>query len=98
MTHPAALVTDIASNSDTGTCLEVATGKVSTMYVVFPIDGELHVGIGAVSSYYQFEQPMANRLTDSQWRTMLGISADALGTASVPDAPEWTSTFQVRER
>ena len=68
------------------------------MYVVFPIDGELHVGIGAVSSYYQFEQPMANRLTDSQWRTMLGISADALGTASVPDAPEWTSTFQVRER
>lgn len=98
MTHPAALVTDIASNSDTGTCLEVATGKVSTMYVVFPIDGELHVGIGAVSSYYQFEQPMANRLTDSQWRTMLGISADALGTASVPDAPEWTSTFQMRER
>lgn len=98
MSHPAALVTDIA-NDGSGTCLEVATGRVSKIYVVYPIDGELHVGVGAVSSYYQFEQPVSDRLTDSEWRAMLGITSDGstTSTSSMPSAPEWTSSFQVSQ-
>jgi len=43
------------------------------------------VGAGPVFSYYEFKQPMENRLTDEVWREMLETKA--------PSEPEWTKSF-----
>ena len=59
------VVADVATAN--GYCLEEAIGYPSKIYVVFPIDGELHIAAGAVSTYYQFVQPASERLTDSEW-------------------------------
>lgn len=95
---PAAVVTDIATDPN-GSVLQVGTGILSKIYVVFPIDGELHIAVGVVSSFYQFEQPMASRLTDSEWRSMLGIGTyqDANSTA-MPEKPAWTKSFSCEIR
>lgn len=93
---PAAIVTDIATDPN-GSCLEVGTGNPSTIYVVVPIDGELHICVGAVYSFYQFEQPLAERLTDSEWRQMMGIAVKEDGTYNFDapvDAPEWTRSYR----
>ena len=91
---PAAVVVDVATDNDDGTVLELATGRVSTIYVLVPIDGELHLCAGGTFSYYEFDQPQSNRLTDSQWRETLGITGSSSGSTSVPDQPEWVNTFQ----
>jgi hypothetical protein len=70
--HPAALVADIATDPN-GSCLEVGTGSVDKIYVVVNVEGSLRIATGTVYSYYEFEQPLAERLTDQEWRIMLGI-------------------------
>lgn len=68
------------------TILEVGTGSVDRMYAVVPIDGKLYVAQGGVYSYYEFQQPRSNRLTDDQWRARLA-SPDA------PPLPVWTAHY-----
>lgn len=92
--YPAAVVVDIATNASDGSVLENATGRVSYIYVLVPIDGELHLCQGATYSYYEFEQDQSNRLTDSEWRDMLGITRNGSTTTPMPDKPLWTQTFQ----
>ena len=68
---PCPLVVDIATNLE-GSVLEVANGRASEIYVVVPVDGTLRICSGSVYSFYQFEWPLNDRLTDSQWRLMMG--------------------------
>ncbi len=68
--HPTAIVADVATDPN-GFVLEEATGLVSAIYVVFPIDGELHIAKGGVFSHYEFPWPMNDRLTDEKWRQIL---------------------------
>ncbi len=93
---PAAIVADIATDPN-GTCLEVATGNPSLIYVIVPIDGELHICCGAVYTFYQFEQPLGDRLTDIEWRQRMGIAAMDDGSyiydADIPQ-PEWTQSYR----
>ncbi|WP_029231429.1 DUF3160 domain-containing protein [Butyrivibrio sp. VCB2006] len=98
---PSAVVTDIATDPN-GTVLEVATGTVDAVYVVFPIDGELHLGVGSVYSFYQFEENIDNRLTDSQWLDMLKggyIDTDNDWTWVEVENPyeraDWTTSYRV---
>ena len=79
------VVADVATDPN-GMVLEEGTGYVSEIYVVVPIDGELRIAKGAVYSYYEFVQPMENRLTDESWKEMLKSD-------STPALPDWTSTF-----
>jgi hypothetical protein len=84
---PAAIVADIASGRDhtTGkvTVVETATGYVDWILVIVP-DGKggSQVALGGVYSYYEFHQPVSDRLTDVAWRSMLA-SGDA------PPRPDW---------
>ena len=90
---PAALITDIATDPN-GTCLEVATGNPLEITVVVPIDGKLHVASGAVYSFYQFEQPLADRMTDAQWRLRQHITYDENNPSQPEDQvpiPAWYS-------
>lgn len=97
MYSPAAVVVDVATDGENGTCLELATGKIDEIYVLVEIAGELHLCKGGVFSYYEFEQPISNRLSDSQWREMLGVTAGATPSDSIPARPAWARSF-VRER
>ncbi len=95
---PAAIIADIATDPN-GSCLEVGTGNPSRIYVIVPIDGELHICQGAVYSFYQFEQPLSNRLTDSTWRQMMGIALTddgAYSTNSAIEQPAWTQSYRYK--
>ena len=93
---PAAVVTDIASNSN-GETLEVGTGKVGAIYCVVPVDGTLRIASGTVFSFYEFVHPSSDRLTDTKWKRMMGIELDEDGTYRTPEkeTPEWTRSFQI---
>ena len=96
---PSAIVADIATDPN-GSCLEVATGKVSKMFVLVPMDGALRLMTGAVYSFYQFAQPIDQRLTDTEWRQMMGIQVGDDGMYSQPamDPIWWTQEFNLSWR
>ena len=68
--HPAEIIADVATDPN-GYVLEEAIGGINKIWVVFPIDGELHLAEGSVFSHYEFAWPMNDRLTNEKWRYML---------------------------
>ena len=96
---PAAIVTDVATDPN-GSVLELGTGRVSTMFVIVPVDGKLRIASGPVYTFYQFEWPLSDRLTDTSWRQMMGIALQDDGTYAKPSqsVEDWTSTFQYEWR
>ncbi|MBQ6470330.1 MAG: DUF3160 domain-containing protein [Lachnospiraceae bacterium] len=91
---PAAIVTDVATDPN-GSCLELGTGKTGTIYVVVPLDGSLRIATGTVYSFYQFQHPLSDRLTDSKWRLMMGIEMNDAGNYNDPAyrTEDWTEDF-----
>ena len=90
--NPAPIIADVATNPNC-CVLEVGTGHVEPIYVVFPIDGELRVGRGGVYSYYEFSWPMADRLTDEKWRDEVLWG----GSENSPNRPAWQTFLKVWE-
>jgi len=98
----AAVVADVATDPDpqgdgTGTpiVLEMAVGRINHLHAVVPLideDGSitLQVARGGVFSYYEFEWPADDRLTDEGWREMLE-------RGEAPPRPGWTSSFFTEE-
>ncbi|HOY66468.1 MAG TPA: DUF3160 domain-containing protein [Candidatus Ozemobacteraceae bacterium] len=78
------LVADVFTGDQT--CLEVAIGRVFELWVrcMGPRGERLHRG--GIFSFYEFEQPVADRLTDSAWRKMLR-------DGKAPALPGWTASF-----
>ncbi len=96
---PCPVVADIATDPN-GTVLEIGSGEAETVYVVFPIDGELHIGRGSVYSFYQFETPISDRLTDEEFRNKLdgGYLDENWNWIEVEDKPErapWTLSYRL---
>lgn len=83
--QPAAVIADVATDPE-GQVLEAATGNISVIYAVVPVDGKPRIAKGGVYSYYEFTWPMNDRLTDSEWRQMLK-------DRRTPPLPEWTKAF-----
>jgi hypothetical protein len=81
-----ALATDVFNDLNTATALELAVGRVENLYVVVPDEPGRRLTHGGIFSYYEFWQPMAQRLTDQTWN-------DRLSAGDVPAAPAWTSSF-----
>lgn len=95
---PAALVVDIATDPN-GVCLEVATGNPNTIYVACMVDGQVKICSGSVFNWYQFEQPISERMTDAEWRQLIGIQLREDGTYNwekigVPAKPAWTLDYR----
>ncbi len=93
------IIADIATDPN-GSVLEVGTGKAHYIYVVFPIDGELHLGRGSVYSFYQFESDISNRLTDDQWKEQLESwhlddNYEWVPNQDYPEQPKWTQSYRV---
>lgn len=100
--HPAAVVTDIATDPN-GSVLEIGTGPVNTIYVIVDVEGSLRIAEGTVYSFYEFEQPLAERMTDKQWRIKLGMdypekpdgTPDFDAKQEKVEQPEWVNEFKV---
>ena len=93
---PAAIVADIATNPS-GTVLEAATGNPSRIIVAVKVDDKIKLAQGSVYSFYQFEWPMDDRLTDTKWRLMMGFQADEnynRVTEKPIKQPEWTASYR----
>jgi hypothetical protein len=85
-----AVVADIASGIDhetgTVTVVETGTGYIDRILVLVPDDeGVFHVASGGTYSYYEFLQPVSDRLTDEAWRAMLKAG-------EAPPRPAWITT------
>ncbi|MCE7748693.1 MAG: DUF3160 domain-containing protein [Candidatus Heimdallarchaeota archaeon] len=77
-----AVVADVHTDPNTGMVLEVGTGNPFVIYVIVQDNrGNLRLARGGTFSYYEFEQPMTERLTDEEWQDMLDNNP--------PSLPEW---------
>ncbi len=68
--------------------LEEGVGYVDLVLVAYQTpDGRIIVGAGPTLSYYEFKQPLSNRLTDEAWKEMLQ-------QGKAPASPAWTGSFR----
>ena len=91
-------MTDIATDPN-GTVLQAANGRPAQIYVIVPVEGALRIASGVVYNFYQFCQPLSARLTDSEWRQMIGewISPDGrFHQDETPEKPGWTQSYWVQ--
>jgi hypothetical protein len=70
--------------------LEEAVGNADEIYALVEIEGYLYITRGPVFSYYEFQQPMTDRLTDEQWQKRLE-------QGNTPPRPPWTMEFMVNQ-
>jgi hypothetical protein len=90
--NPAALIADVATDVS-GVVLEEGIGRINSIYVVVPVDGNLRLAKGAVFSYYEFAWDQTDRLTDEKWREIVFAESHE----DMPDSPSWTDMFLVQE-
>ncbi|MBN2590755.1 MAG: DUF3160 domain-containing protein [Sedimentisphaerales bacterium] len=79
------LVADVHTNlnEDDGIVVEEGVGYADMIITAFTApDGSIYLAAGPVLSYYEFKQPLDDRLTDEAWRDML-VSPDK------PEKPAW---------
>jgi hypothetical protein len=62
-----ALIADVHTDSNTSQVLKEDVGDAFPIYVIVMVEGEQVVAMGGVFSYYEFKQPMSDRLTDEAW-------------------------------
>jgi hypothetical protein len=79
-----AVIADVHTSQ--GGVLEEAVGAAFEVYVVVEIDGYLKLTRGAVFSYYEFEHPASDRLTDEKWQRMVKEGKQ-------PPLPDWTRKY-----
>jgi hypothetical protein len=80
------LIADVHTEGNTKKVLEEGVGYIKTLIVAYKLpQGHILLGVGPVFSYYEFKQPMENRLTDEAWREILKTNP--------PLEPEWVKNF-----
>jgi len=83
------LIADVHTDINTALVLEEAVGYVDLIIVVYKTpEGKVIAGAGPVFSYYEFKQPMSDRLTDEGWK-------EILETGQQPRRPLWAQSFIV---
>lgn len=66
------IVADVHTDQNTRQVLEEGTGYVKLIVVAFKDpEGRVILSAGPLFSYYEFKQPMIERLTDAGWRMLL---------------------------
>jgi hypothetical protein len=80
------VIADVFTDPGSSRVLEEGVGDVLPLFAVVTINGRRWLALGGVLSYYEFHQPMSNRLTDEAWRSM----------KHRPSQPDWTSAYITR--
>lgn len=83
--YPNFLVTDIATDFSTNTCLEIGEERPMTIYVAVYFDGQIRIARGVTYSVADFVVPIENRLTDNQWKEIVYSNNRDL----IPPIPDW---------
>lgn len=78
-----ALVADVFTEPTSGRVLEEGVGDVLPLYAEVVVNGKHWLARGGVYSYYEFKQPMSDRLTDEAWRAL----------SPRPAQPSWTASY-----
>jgi hypothetical protein len=83
-----ALVADVHTYPDPHepVVLEEAVGNPLIIYVAVEIEGRIVLTRGGTFSYFEFVQPMDDRLTDEAWQEMLDLG-------NAPSMPLWVGAF-----
>ncbi|MGF0096111.1 DUF3160 domain-containing protein [Peptoniphilus sp. SGI.035] len=71
-----------------GEVFHIGTGKPMEIYVIYPHEGKLYMGRGAIFSYYEFINK--NRLKDEKWQEMVYNDAT--------DFPNWYNDLVKEEK
>ncbi|MBI4272752.1 DUF3160 domain-containing protein [Candidatus Uhrbacteria bacterium] len=79
------VIADVHTDGNSSQVLEEGIGKPFRLLVVVKNGGELYYASGPLFSYYEFKQPLSDRLTDEKWQEM-----------EKPPLPSFTTSF-VRE-
>jgi hypothetical protein len=79
-----ALVADVHTGG--AEVLEEAVGHADRLIAIVPIEGKLYFARGSVFSWYEFKQPMSERMTDESWK-------QRLASGKAPQRPAWTKSF-----
>jgi len=79
----AALIADVHTDPNTKQVLEVGNDIPSLLYTIVEINGRQQIFVGGVYDYYEFLQPMGQRLTDEEWQRL----------SPKPDKPSWIEFF-----
>ncbi len=74
---------------DPGAVLHEGVGQVNLLMMVVDNGPDLMVHTGPVLSHYEFEMPLATRLTDEDWKARVRAGA-------TPPPPPWTQAFLVQ--
>ena len=84
-----ALVADVFTNAEQGTVLELATGIPYRMHVAL-VDGQggRRIATAYTFSYYEFYNPMTERLNDDEWKARVYEPEADLTEYLPPWAPE----------
>ncbi|HKO24336.1 MAG TPA: DUF3160 domain-containing protein [Chloroflexota bacterium] len=78
-----AAIADVFTEPNSQQVLEVGVGDVLPIYAIVPIDGRSWLARGGVFSYYEFRQPMSDRLSDQVWHHL----------PRRPAQPAWTAGY-----
>ena len=82
-------VADVHTDLNSESVLEEGTGYLKVLLVAYKLpDSRIFIGAGPVLTYYEFKQPMRNRLNDESWKQLLS-------SISYPKEPEWISEYSV---
>ena len=81
-----ALVVDVLSEPNVEVTLHEATGHFNPILVAYRHNNTFVSGAGLVFSYYEFQTPITERLTDTEW-------LDMLDSENSPQRPYWTKDF-----
>ena len=83
------LVADVHTECNTEIVLEEGVGYVKILAACYMLpDGRVLIGAGPTLSYYEFKEPMANRLTDEAWKAKLE-------EGTTPSPLEWNNSFDL---
>lgn len=91
---PADLVADVATDPN-GTVLQTGT-SVGRIYVIVNVEGSLRLASGPVFTFFQFELPSAERMTDQDWWAALGHFPDEngmFGASPQPSPVPWSDIY-----
>ncbi len=80
-----AIIADVHTDMNTSQCLEEGVGYPLDIWVIVEEGGMIRLTRGAIYSYYEFTQPIGNRLTDEAWQELL--------VKTPPDRPEWMGSM-----
>ncbi|MBN1947778.1 MAG: DUF3160 domain-containing protein [Bradymonadales bacterium] len=81
-----ALAADVYTNIERQEVIQLAIGRIMDLFVVVPNTVGQRMVQGGIYSFYEFTQPMSERLTDMAWNER--IEADDL-----PPLPPWSRSF-----